>query len=285
VWVGVHSSTVADRRVLDVDEHDCLPCQPQLIREPWHSNCAVRNEKCWNWRLGLPLRCFLASWRCWQEKLLSVGMEVHGCLLKMGTVVDTALGSALITLYGRHAGVVEIVRLACRIRHDAFWKTSLLWAYTWYGYEMETVGVTRGNSVAIVEVKHSGLNHKKSTNWSKISISTSKACCQCLASYRTDLIWSWWHRTDCKYSVYVWRCDILILLCCQCCKLYPWCYNFGKYGDSFFFLVSWSFWWCWKPRDAYSYTKQRMLFRRIKGFFYLQWEVSINTVHLFFIYF
>lgn len=51
--------------------------------------------------------------------------------------------------------------------------------------------VTRGNLVTIVAVKHSGLDHKKSTNWTKISISTSKACCQCLASYRTDLIWSW----------------------------------------------------------------------------------------------
>ncbi|CAL4945452.1 unnamed protein product [Urochloa decumbens] len=57
------------------------------------------------------------------------GMQVHGCLLKMGTEVDTALGSALMTMYGRCGGVDEIARLACRIRHDSVSRTSLLGAY------------------------------------------------------------------------------------------------------------------------------------------------------------
>ncbi|KAG2569926.1 pentatricopeptide repeat-containing protein At4g13650-like [Panicum virgatum] len=76
-------------------------------------------------------------------ELLPVGMQVHGCLLKMGTEVDIALGSALMTMYGRCGGVDEITRLACRIRHDSFSRTSLLGAYARNGYNVEAVGVFR----------------------------------------------------------------------------------------------------------------------------------------------
>ncbi|CAO2167795.1 unnamed protein product [Urochloa humidicola] len=76
-------------------------------------------------------------------ELLPAGMQVHGCLLKMGTEVDTALGSALMTMYGRCGGVDEIPRLACRIRHDSFSRTSLLGAYARNGYSVEAVGVFR----------------------------------------------------------------------------------------------------------------------------------------------
>ena len=63
-------------------------------------------------------------------ELLSVGMQIHGCLLKMGTEVDTALRTALMTMYGRCGGVDEIARLACHIRHDVFSWTSLLnWCF------------------------------------------------------------------------------------------------------------------------------------------------------------
>ncbi|AQK84060.1 Putative pentatricopeptide repeat family protein [Zea mays] len=73
--------------------------------------------------------------------LLSVGMQLHGCLLKMGTEVDTALGTALMTMYGRCGGVDEIPRLACRIRHDALSRTALLGAYARTGYNAEAIGV------------------------------------------------------------------------------------------------------------------------------------------------
>ncbi|CAL5070902.1 unnamed protein product [Urochloa decumbens] len=76
-------------------------------------------------------------------ELLPAGMQVHGCLLKMGTEVDTALGSALMTMYGRCGGVDEIARLACRIRHDSFSRTSLLGAYARNGYNVQAVGVFR----------------------------------------------------------------------------------------------------------------------------------------------
>lgn len=74
-------------------------------------------------------------------ELLSVGMQIHGCLLKMGTEVDTALGSALMTMYGRCGGVDKIARLACCIRHDVFSRTSLLGAYARNGYNAEAIGV------------------------------------------------------------------------------------------------------------------------------------------------
>lgn len=74
-------------------------------------------------------------------ELLPVGMQIHGCLLKIGTEVDTALGSTLMTMYGRCGGVDEIARLACRIRHDVFSRTSLLGAYVRNGYNAEAIGV------------------------------------------------------------------------------------------------------------------------------------------------
>ncbi|TVU11331.1 hypothetical protein EJB05_44910, partial [Eragrostis curvula] len=76
-------------------------------------------------------------------ELLPVGMQVHGCLLKMGTEIDPALGSALMTMYGRCGGVDGMARLACRIKHDVFSRTSLLVAYARNGYNMEAVGVFR----------------------------------------------------------------------------------------------------------------------------------------------
>ncbi|OEL27640.1 Pentatricopeptide repeat-containing protein [Dichanthelium oligosanthes] len=76
-------------------------------------------------------------------ELLPVGMQVHGCFMKIGTEVGTALGSALMTMYGRCAGVVEMARLASRIRHDAFSRTSQLGAYARNRHYMEAVGVFR----------------------------------------------------------------------------------------------------------------------------------------------
>lgn len=71
--------------------------------------------------------------------LLPGGKQIHGCLLKMGTEVDPALGTALIAMYGRCGGVDEIAKLSCRIRHDAFSRTSLFVAYARTGYSMEAV--------------------------------------------------------------------------------------------------------------------------------------------------
>lgn len=76
-------------------------------------------------------------------ELLPSGKQVHGCLVKMGTEVDPALGTALLAMYGRCGGMDEITRLACRIRHDAFSRTSLLTAYARNGCNMEAVRVFR----------------------------------------------------------------------------------------------------------------------------------------------
>jgi pentatricopeptide repeat protein len=93
------------------------------------------------WPTSATFSCILKVFDA--PELLPAGMQVHGCLLKMGTEVDTALGSALMTMYGRCGGVDEIARLACRIRHDSFSRTSLLGAYARNGYNVEAVGVFR----------------------------------------------------------------------------------------------------------------------------------------------
>ncbi|KAM0850356.1 hypothetical protein ACQ4PT_053140 [Festuca glaucescens] len=74
-----------------------------------------------------------------EPELLPGGKQIHGCLLKMGTEVDPALGTALVAMYGRCGGLDEMARLSCRIRHDAFSRTSLLVAYARNGYNMEAV--------------------------------------------------------------------------------------------------------------------------------------------------
>jgi pentatricopeptide repeat protein len=74
-----------------------------------------------------------------EPELLPGGKQIHGCLLKMGTEIDPALGTALIAMYGRCGGVDEMARLSCRLRHDAFSRTSLLAAYARNGYNMEAV--------------------------------------------------------------------------------------------------------------------------------------------------
>jgi pentatricopeptide repeat protein len=76
-------------------------------------------------------------------ELLPVGMQVHGCLLKIGTEIDPALGSALMTMYGRCGGVDAMSRLACRIKHDVFSRTSLLVAYARNGYNAEAIEMFR----------------------------------------------------------------------------------------------------------------------------------------------
>ncbi|KAF0904504.1 hypothetical protein E2562_035065 [Oryza meyeriana var. granulata] len=76
-------------------------------------------------------------------ELLPSGKQVHGCLVKMGTEMDPALGTALMAMYGRCGGIDEITRLACRMRHDVFSRTSLLVAYARNGCNMEAVGVFR----------------------------------------------------------------------------------------------------------------------------------------------
>ncbi|KAJ1277494.1 hypothetical protein BS78_04G008200 [Paspalum vaginatum] len=93
------------------------------------------------WPTNVTFSCILKVFDA--PDFLPVGMQVHGCLLKMGTEVDTALGSALITMYGRCGGVDEIARLACRIRHDSLSRTALLGAYARNGYNVEAVGVFR----------------------------------------------------------------------------------------------------------------------------------------------
>ncbi|XP_062228759.1 pentatricopeptide repeat-containing protein At4g13650-like [Phragmites australis] len=91
------------------------------------------------WPTNATFSCILKAFD--MPVFLPVGMQVHGCLLKMGTEIDPALGSALLTMYGRCGGVDEIARLACRIRHDVFSRTSLLAAYARNGCNMEAVGV------------------------------------------------------------------------------------------------------------------------------------------------
>ncbi|GJN28847.1 hypothetical protein PR202_gb17019 [Eleusine coracana subsp. coracana] len=93
------------------------------------------------WPTNVTFSCILKVFDV--PELLPVGMQVHGCLLKMGTEVDPALGSALMTMYGRCGGVEGMTRLACRIKHDVFCRTSLLVAYARNGYNTEAIGVFR----------------------------------------------------------------------------------------------------------------------------------------------
>lgn len=93
------------------------------------------------WPTNATFSCILKVFDA--PELLPAGKQVHGCLVKMGTEVDPALGTALMAMYGRCGGVDEIARLACRIRHDAFSRTSLLVAYARNGYNMEAVGIFR----------------------------------------------------------------------------------------------------------------------------------------------
>uniref|UniRef100_A0A0A9H5B2 Pentatricopeptide repeat-containing protein n=1 Tax=Arundo donax TaxID=35708 RepID=A0A0A9H5B2_ARUDO len=93
------------------------------------------------WPTNATFSCILKVFD--MPELLPVGMQVHGCLVKMGTELDPALGSALMAMCGRCGGVDEIARLACWIRHDTFSKTSLLGAYARNGYSIEAIGVFR----------------------------------------------------------------------------------------------------------------------------------------------
>ncbi|KAL6592715.1 hypothetical protein ACP70R_049390 [Stipagrostis hirtigluma subsp. patula] len=93
------------------------------------------------WPTNATFSCILKLFD--MPELLPAGLQVHGCLVKMGTEIDPALGSALMTMYGRCGGVDEVARLASRITHDVFSRTSLLAAYARNGYNMEAVMVFR----------------------------------------------------------------------------------------------------------------------------------------------
>ncbi|KAF8660205.1 hypothetical protein HU200_057771 [Digitaria exilis] len=118
-----------------------------LVNHGWsgyHDNALVLFKKMLAlkvWPTNVTFSCILKVFD--MPELLPAGMQIHGCLLKMGTEVDTALGSALMTMYGRCGGVDEIARLACRIRHDSFSRTSLLGAYARNGYNVEALEVFR----------------------------------------------------------------------------------------------------------------------------------------------
>ncbi|KAG8094412.1 hypothetical protein GUJ93_ZPchr0012g20475 [Zizania palustris] len=88
-------------------------------------------------------------------ELLPGGKQVHGCLVKMGTEMDPALGTALMAMYGRCGGMDEIAKLACRISHDAFSKTALLVAYARNRCNMEAVGVFQDMLVENMPIDHS----------------------------------------------------------------------------------------------------------------------------------
>ncbi|XBI09135.1 pentatricopeptide repeat-containing protein At4g13650 [Aegilops tauschii subsp. strangulata] len=89
------------------------------------------------WPTNATFSCILKVFDA--PELLPGGKQIHGCLLKMGTEVDPALGTALIAMYGRCGGVNEMSRLSCRIRHDAFSRTSLLVAFARNGCNMDAV--------------------------------------------------------------------------------------------------------------------------------------------------
>uniref|UniRef100_J3MEB3 Pentatricopeptide repeat-containing protein n=2 Tax=Oryza brachyantha TaxID=4533 RepID=J3MEB3_ORYBR len=90
-------------------------------------------------------------------ELLPSGKQVHGCLVKMGTEVDPALGTALMTMYSRCGGMDEITRLACRIRHDVCSRTSLLVAYARNGCNMEAAGVFRDMLMSNMPIDQSAI--------------------------------------------------------------------------------------------------------------------------------
>ncbi|KAL6909761.1 hypothetical protein ACP4OV_001420 [Aristida adscensionis] len=107
------------------------------------------------WPTNATFSCILKVFD--MPELLPAGMQVHCCLVKMGTEIDPSLGSALMTMYGRCGGVDEIAKLASRIRHDVFSWTSLLVAYARNGYNMEAIWVFKEMIMENVAIDQSAI--------------------------------------------------------------------------------------------------------------------------------
>ena len=145
---------------------------------------------------------------------------------------------------------------------------------------------TRGSSLAIVAVKHSGLSHKKSTNWTKISMSACKVSC---VLHPRELTWygpganlSIAQDTvvnfQFMFEVVIFYDAVYVVNCIYCAAILENIMILSSLSSAEVFHDV-------ETTEMHTLTqKQTNTILRLQSL-YLQWEVSMSTVHLFIVYF
>ena len=146
---------------------------------------------------------------------------------------------------------------------------------------------TRGSSLAIVAVKHSGLSHKKSTNWTKISMSACKVSC---VLHPRELTWygpganlsmaqDMVINFQFMFEVVIFYDAVYVVNCIYCAAILENIMILSSLSSAEVFHDV-------ETTEMHNLTqKQTNTILRLQSLLYLQWEVSMSTVHIFIIYF